>query len=69
MAKDFISPSQSATKVVETYQENLKRLKELLLDSSVIRTDINVGKIQKTLSQVMSAGATFLHARFDPNIC
>jgi hypothetical protein len=55
MMKDIISPSQSATKVAESYQETLNKLKNLTLDGSTIRTDINVVEVQKTLNRVMSA--------------
>jgi hypothetical protein len=55
MAKDVIHPSQSATKVAESYRETLKKLKDLTLNGSTIRTDINVLEVQKTLNRVTSA--------------
>jgi uncharacterized protein YoxC len=53
--KDVIHPLQSAAKVAESYQETLKKLKDLTLNGSTIRTDINVLEVQKTLNRVTSA--------------
>jgi hypothetical protein len=44
-ASELISPKQSVTKVAEIYLATLKKLKEQLLDDSIIRTDINVSRI------------------------